>query len=253
MASELYEKRKKFQKYLYEVILKNADKGNVSYKDAKKYFFNAKTDFFANEITKICNNIIYIKLNNPDESTGHILAMTFSKYYGNNKKYLEYLVSLSFPSSLHEKLLYRLKTCKNYKYNNALSFCMIAYEISEYWPLFLSEGEYVYFFVYKLIAGLDYNDFYGNLYSNLYDFETVEREECLSKILGEETGYGNRIYEYLEKRSFLQRKIENRCNILLKKDFIPFDETTNAINEQINKLTVKYFKNLNLYQGNRIY
>ena len=123
-----------FNFYLNYITQHFSKKGMISYYKAKKFFYYQKTesdsldDLFLEIKYEIYNHIIFIKLNNPDETIASILAMIFSKYYGDKTKYINYLLSLSFPKSVREFYI-KEKNINRYIGSNSLLFIDTALNI----------------------------------------------------------------------------------------------------------------------------
>lgn len=75
------EKNNGFKSYLNYITQHFGKEGMISYDKAEKYFYYQKTEsdsldnLFLEIKYEIYNHIIFIKLNNPDESIASILAM----------------------------------------------------------------------------------------------------------------------------------------------------------------------------------
>lgn len=251
-----------FDSFLQDITNKYGKKGSVPVNVARKFFYNSsKKDYdscssYWDELRNYFRNtIIFIKLNNPYETSASILANLFSRYYGNETKWLDYLISLDFLPAVKKSYMSQRHKTKNSNVSSIIEFFHVAFEISEYWPLFLSGDEYKYYVIYKAI----YNYIYSNNYyidqkqfSNLYDYEILCKIEQDTKIFNEETGYGKKIYEYCKKR----KRLNERLKIYQEKEF---SENYNLnhkkcwfIISRIGELTKRYFSELNLYNGNRI-
>lgn len=255
-----------FEPFLQDITNKYGKKGSVPYKVAQKFFYysynnsfkkddDTCSDYFDELRNYFRNTIIYIKLNNPEETLASILANLFSKYYGHETKWLDYLVSLDFPPDIKKKYISERHNTKNTNISSVLSFIHIAFEISEYWPLFLSGEEYKYYVIYEAIYNYIYSNNYcidRRLFSNLYDYEILCKTEQDTKIFNEETGYGKKIYEYLKKRKKLEDKLIIYNEEMFRGNYTSNYKKYRFVNNRIFELTKRYFSELNLYGGNRI-
>ena len=148
------------------------------------------------------------------------------------------------------------KNINRYIGSDSLLFIDTALEISRYWPLFLSGNEYKYFVIYEAIKNYITfeNTKFLNTYqfSNLYDFEILQKAEKNLKIINSETNYGINIFDYIHKRRKLEKKIDEYVK---KQKFYNYYKYQSFIDECENKigiLTKTYFGKLSLYNGNRI-
>lgn len=255
------EKNNGFNSYLNYITQHFGKEGMISYDKAEKYFYYQKieSDSLENLLLEIkyeiYNHIIFIKLNNPAESIASILAIIFSKYYGNKTKYINYLLSLSFPKSVREFYI-KEKNINRYIGSDSLLFIDTALKISRYWPLFLSGNEYKYFVIYEAIR--NYITFENTKFlmtyqfSNLYDFEILQKAEKDLKIINSETNYGSQIFEYIHKRKEIENAIDEYREKQKYYNWVQYQPFIDECKNKIEILTKTYFEKLNLYNGYRI-
>lgn len=218
-----------------------------------KDFNKHKYEHYFDELKMmILSQISYIHRNNKIESKNKIASEFYSYYYGNGKKFADYLLTLSFPEEDKKYINKIISFVQNKTENTIIPFIQICYSFYPKMAYFLSGDEYRHFVLYDTflkIHGFNKISTYSkNIYCNDYDKEIFNLQNIFDGNLYDETGYGNRITKCCNEMLKIIKEIDlNKydCPEATKKEF--------ERNCLLNELTAEMFPEIKKYGKNRIY